>query len=111
MHYLTIAEAAEALHLSVPTIKRYIYEGKLRSTKLPGGQHRIPQSEIDRILSPEAAPGARMEEAAPPFPRGTHRGAGTVGDRAGVGGRAAHGRAGSGLTLLRPPRGGRASRR
>ncbi|HOJ21442.1 MAG TPA: thioredoxin family protein [Armatimonadota bacterium] len=66
MHYLTIAEAAEALHLSVPTIKRYIYEGKLRSTKLPGGQHRIPQSEIDRILSPEAAPGARMEEAAPP---------------------------------------------
>ena len=66
MHYLTIAEAAEALHLSVPTIKRYIYEGKLRSTKLPGGQHRIPQSEIDRILSPDAASGAHVEETAPP---------------------------------------------
>ncbi len=45
----TITEAAEALHLSVPTIKRYIYEGKLRSTKLPGGHHRIPESEIARL--------------------------------------------------------------
>lgn len=69
MSYLTIAEAAEALHLSVPTIKRYVYEGKLKSTKLPGGQHRIPQSEIARLLSPEgAAPEARAEETPPPSP-------------------------------------------
>ncbi len=52
MDYLTVNEAAEALQLSVPTIKRYIYEGKLKSSKLPGGQHRIPQSEIDALLSP-----------------------------------------------------------
>lgn len=50
MEYLTVSEAAEALQLSVPTVKRYIYEGKLESTKLPGGQHRIPQAEIDRLL-------------------------------------------------------------
>jgi small redox-active disulfide protein 2 len=43
------------LHLSVPTIKRYIYDGKLKSTKLPGGQHRIAESEIERLLSPEAS--------------------------------------------------------
>lgn len=53
MRHLTVNEAAAALRVSVPTIKRYLYEGKLRSVKLPGGQHRIPQSEIDRLLSPE----------------------------------------------------------
>lgn len=51
MRYLTIAEAAESLQLSVPTIKRYIYSGKLKSTKLPGGQHRIPETEIERLLA------------------------------------------------------------
>lgn len=54
MRHLTIIEAAEALQLSVPTVKRYIYEGKLRSTKLPGGQHRIAESEIERLLGPGA---------------------------------------------------------
>jgi len=54
LRHLTVSEAAEALQLSVPTIKRYIYSGKLRSTKLPGGQHRIPESEIERLLSPDA---------------------------------------------------------
>jgi excisionase family DNA binding protein len=51
MRHLTVHEAADALQLSVPTIKRYIYDGKLKSTKLPGGQHRIPQSEIDALLA------------------------------------------------------------
>jgi small redox-active disulfide protein 2 len=53
VRYLTVNEAAAELQLSVPTIKRYVYEGKLRSTKLPGGQHRIPASEIERLLSPD----------------------------------------------------------
>jgi excisionase family DNA binding protein len=50
VRHLTIIEAAESLQLSVPTVKRYIYEGKLHSTKLPGGQHRISESEIERLL-------------------------------------------------------------
>ncbi len=53
MEHLTVTEAAEELNLSVPTVKRYIYNGELRSAKLPGGQHRIPRSEIDRLLTPE----------------------------------------------------------
>ncbi len=53
MEHLTVTQAAEELNLSVPTIKRYIYSGELRSAKLPGGQHRIPRSEIDRLLTPE----------------------------------------------------------
>ena len=55
MDYLTVSEAAEALRISVPTVKRYIYEGKLQSAKLPGGQHRIPSKEIERLLTPEQA--------------------------------------------------------
>jgi small redox-active disulfide protein 2 len=53
MRHLTIVEAAQALKLSVPTVKRYIYEGRLHSTKLPGGQHRIAESEIERLLGAE----------------------------------------------------------
>jgi len=66
VRHLTVNEAAAALHLSVPTIKRYLYEGKLRSTKLPGGQHRIPETEISRLLSPGGiAPAPQLAEEAP----------------------------------------------
>jgi small redox-active disulfide protein 2 len=49
--YYTTSEAAEALNVSEITIKRYIYAGKLQSTKLPGGQHRIPRAEVERLLA------------------------------------------------------------
>ena len=62
MRYLTVSQAAERLQLSVPTVKRYIYDGRLNSCKLPGGQHRIPESEIERLLSPEEAGGEAESE-------------------------------------------------
>ena len=65
MKYLTISEAAKALQLSVPTIKRYIYEGQLQSAKLPGGQHRIPNSEIERLLTPEGSSDRARAELLP----------------------------------------------
>lgn len=43
-------EAARALGISYPTLKLWIYRGKLRTMKTPGGHHRIPASEIDRFL-------------------------------------------------------------
>jgi len=46
------------LEVSVATLKRYIYEGRIASTKLPGGQHRIPESEITRLLTPQPSPAA-----------------------------------------------------
>jgi len=48
---LTLREAAARLNVSIATLKRYIYEGKVRSAKLPGGHHRIPEAEIARVLS------------------------------------------------------------
>src|SRR5215472_10449014 len=43
-------DAALQLRISFPTIKQWIYSKKIRSVKTPGGHHRIPQSEIDRLL-------------------------------------------------------------
>jgi molybdopterin-binding protein len=43
-------EAALQLRVSFPTIKQWIYTRKIRSVKTPGGHHRIPQSEVDRLL-------------------------------------------------------------
>lgn len=46
---LTPAEAAQALGVSYPTIKQWIYRKKIRSVLTPGGHHRIPRSEIARL--------------------------------------------------------------
>ena len=37
------------LNISYPTLKQWIYDGKVRSIKTPGGHHRIAQTEIDRL--------------------------------------------------------------
>jgi molybdopterin-binding protein len=47
---LKLGEAALELRVSFPTIKQWIYKGKIRSVTTAGGHHRIPQSEIDRLL-------------------------------------------------------------
>jgi molybdopterin-binding protein len=43
-------EAAIELRISFPTIKQWIYKKKIRSIRTAGGHHRIPQSEVDRLL-------------------------------------------------------------
>jgi len=58
MEHLTLREAAQLLRVSVPTAKRYIYEGLIRSVKLPGGQHRVPRSEVGRLLASGDTSGA-----------------------------------------------------
>jgi molybdopterin-binding protein len=47
---LTPREAALELRIAFPTIKQWIYKRKIRSIRTVGGHHRIPQSEIDRLL-------------------------------------------------------------
>lgn len=41
---LTTREVGELLKVTQQTIKNYIYAGKLKSTKTPGGRHRIYRS-------------------------------------------------------------------
>jgi len=43
-------EAANVLGISYPTLKQWIYHGKIKSVKTPGGHHRVPEGEIDRLF-------------------------------------------------------------
>jgi molybdopterin-binding protein len=47
---LMLRDAAQQLGISFPTIKQWIYQKKIRSVQTAGGHHRIPQSEVDRLL-------------------------------------------------------------
>jgi excisionase family DNA binding protein len=49
--YLTVREAASLLKLTTHTLYIMLGRGDLRSVKL-GFQHRVPKSEIERLLSP-----------------------------------------------------------
>jgi molybdopterin-binding protein len=48
--FLKPREAALELRISLPTIKQWIYKRRIRSIRTAGGHHRIPQSEVDRLL-------------------------------------------------------------
>ena len=47
---LSPREAAGILGISYPTLKQWIYNGRLKTAKTPGGHHRVPESEIDRLI-------------------------------------------------------------
>jgi molybdopterin-binding protein len=49
MDMLKPLEAARLIGVSYPTLKTWIYKGTVRSVLTPGGHHRIPQSEVDRL--------------------------------------------------------------
>jgi len=42
-------DAAQLAGVSYPTLKQWIYKGKIRTTKTAGGHHRIARSEIERV--------------------------------------------------------------
>ena len=46
---LTTRETAELLGVTQQTIKNYIYAGKLKSVKTPGGRYRIYRSDIIKL--------------------------------------------------------------
>jgi molybdopterin-binding protein len=43
-------EAANILGISYPTLKQWIYHNQIKTAKTPGGHHRVPESEIDRLI-------------------------------------------------------------
>jgi molybdopterin-binding protein len=47
---LKLRDAALELGVSFPTIKQWIYKKKIKSIQTAGGHHRIPQSEVDKLL-------------------------------------------------------------
>lgn len=49
---LPARKAAAVLGISYSTLKQWIYRGRLQTAKTPGGHHRVPESEIDRLIPP-----------------------------------------------------------
>jgi molybdopterin-binding protein len=47
---LSPREAALRLGISYPTMKQWLYRGKIKAMKTPGGHYRIPESELDNLL-------------------------------------------------------------
>lgn len=58
---LTVSEAAERLGVSFSTLKQWIYQGSIRTTRTAGGHHRIAESEIERLLAGQDRPVARAK--------------------------------------------------
>jgi molybdopterin-binding protein len=41
------------------TLKQWIHQGKIRTTRTAGGHHRLPEAEVDRIIAAGEHPSAR----------------------------------------------------
>ena len=55
MELLRLHEAAQLAGVSYPTLKQWIYRGKIKSVKTAGGHHRIPRSEIERLIGADTS--------------------------------------------------------
>ena len=53
MSLLTVRAAAERMGIGYSTLKQWIHQGKVRTTKTAGGHHRLSESEVDRVLAPQ----------------------------------------------------------
>src|ERR1051325_4973450 len=56
-----VRDACKMLGVSYPALKQWIYKGKIKTVTTPGGHHRIPESEIDRLL-PKRSPAPERRE-------------------------------------------------
>jgi len=65
MKLYTPREAAKVLGVSYPALKQWIYKGKIKTVKTPGGHHRIPEKQVDKFLY-------RVAEAGPVAERRTN---------------------------------------
>ena len=51
MSLLTVRAAAERMGIGYSTLKQWIFQGKIRTTKTAGGHHRISEAEVDRLIA------------------------------------------------------------
>lgn len=49
--YLTYAEAAELLRVSVRTVSRYVADGRIDAATLPTGRPRLRRSDVESLLT------------------------------------------------------------
>jgi molybdopterin-binding protein len=54
MQLLTVRAAAKRMGIGYSTLKQWIYQGKIRTTRTAGGHHRLADTEVDRLLARQA---------------------------------------------------------
>ena len=59
MSQLTVRAAAERMGVGYSTLKQWIHEGKIRTSRTPGGHHRLSEAEVERLLARQAPSGAQ----------------------------------------------------
>lgn len=50
MRFLKTTEVAEILKVTPIAVAKWIREGKIKAVRLPGGQYRIPESELEKLI-------------------------------------------------------------
>jgi len=61
---LTVRAAAARLGVNYSTLKQWIYKGSVRTSRTGGGHHRVPESEVDRLLGAQGRLPAPSRKAA-----------------------------------------------
>jgi len=56
MSLLTVRAAAGRMGIGYSTLKQWIHQGKVRTTRTAGGHHRLSEAEVERVLAPKTAP-------------------------------------------------------
>lgn len=49
--FLTPRQAAQLLQVSLSTLKKFIYSGRINTLKTPGGHHRILKNDLFKMLN------------------------------------------------------------
>ena len=60
---MTVRAAAEQLSVGYSTMKQWIHQGRIRTTRTPGGHHRVSDAEVDRLLAGRSS--SQRRRAAP----------------------------------------------
>ena len=68
MPLLTVRAAAERLGVGYSTLKQWIHQGRVRTTRTAGGHHRVAESEVDRLVAHDTPD--RRRAAEPPAAAG-----------------------------------------
>jgi molybdopterin-binding protein len=66
MALLTVRAAAERLGVGYSTLKQWIHQGKVRTTRTAGGHHRLSEAEVERVLAPKTAPAQNRSSGGAP---------------------------------------------
>ena len=69
MALFTVRAAAGRMGIGYSTLKQWIFQGKIRTTKTAGGHHRLSEAEIDRLLARQT-PSAQIQSKAARKPTG-----------------------------------------